>query len=416
MSRLPFICLAFLFLFLPLAESRAATGSVSLAWNANSESDLAGYKVYWGTQSGLYGQPLVLGKKLTATVSNLTAGVRYYFAVTAYNQGGLESTFSQEVSTIVTASPTPTPTPTPTPSATPTPTTTPSSTPTPPPPTPTATPSGTPEPPPPTPTPPVTPTPDPDSVVNLSTRVKVRNATDVVIEGFIISGTSNKSVVLRAIGPSLAGAGLQFPLQDPILQLFNSSGTMIAQNDNWTSLPPGTVPENLQPGYPTESVIVGNLAPGDYTAVLASADGSFGSALVELYDLTPGASRVLNMSTRGQVGTSDSVMIGGFIIGGTGPTTVLMRAIGPSLAAYGVPGPLSDPILEVHDLHGSLIYSNDNWRSTQEQAIMATGLAPDDDRESAALITLEPGSYTAVIRGANGATGAALVEIYAVSP
>jgi hypothetical protein len=109
-------------------------------------------------------------------------------------------------------------------------------------------------------------------------------------------------------------------------------------------------------------------------------------------------------------------MIGGFIIGGTGPTTVLMRAIGPSLAAYGVPGPLSDPILEVHDLHGSLIYSNDNWRSTQEQAIMATGLAPDDDRESAALITLEPGSYTAVIRGANGATGAALVEIYAVSP
>jgi hypothetical protein len=120
------------------------------------------------------------------------------------------------------------------------------------------------------------------------------------------------------------------------------------------------------------------------------------------------------MSTRGEVGSDDAVMIGGFIIGGTTPSKVLMRAIGPSLASYGIQGALADPIMELHDSQGSLIYQNDNWRSTQERDIANTTIAPTNDKESAILATLEPGSYTAIVRGANSATGVALVEIYAL--
>jgi hypothetical protein len=235
-----------------------------------------------------------------------------------------------------------------------------------------------------------------------------------MIGGFIVSGDSDKPVLIRALGPSLAGVGLKHPLPDPMLQLFDLNGNLVDQNDNWTSLPPGTVPTDLQPSAPTESVIVRSLTPGSYTAVLHSVDGSTGNALVELYDTNPGESHVLNMSTRGQVGTSDSVMIGGFIVGGSQPSKVLVRAIGPSLASYGLQGALSDPVMELHASDGSLIYQDDNWRGVQGTAIAATGLAPSDDRESAIIITLDPGAYTAIIRGANGSTGVALVEIYAL--
>jgi hypothetical protein len=235
-----------------------------------------------------------------------------------------------------------------------------------------------------------------------------------LIGGFIVSGDRNKSVVIRALGPSLANWGVQRPLPDPLLELVDSKGALVDQNDNWTTLPPGTVPDELKPANDAESVIVRTLTPGSYTAILHSVDGSPGNALVELYDLSPGNSRVLNMSTRGEVGSDDAVMIGGFIIGGTTPSKVLMRAIGPSLASYGIQGALADPIMELHDSQGSLIYQNDNWRSTQERDIANTTIAPTNDKESAILATLEPGSYTAIVRGANSATGVALVEIYAL--
>ncbi len=105
-------------------------------------------------------------------------------------------------------------------------------------------------------------------------------------------------------------------------------------------------------------------------------------------------------------------MIGGFIVGGEEPAQVVVRAIGPSLTAYGITEALLDPILELHSSDGSLIYENDNWRSAQEQQILDTTLQPADDRESAIVATLPPGNYTAVIKGANGSSGVALVEIY----
>src|SRR5678816_3266169 len=136
-----------------------------------------------------------------------------------------------------------------------------------------------------------------------------------MIGGFIIDGDSNKDVVFRALGPSLAGLGVKYALSDPTLEVYDSDGAMVLQNDTWTTLPSGTVPAGLKPSNPAEAVIVASLAPGSYTAVLRSADGTEGNALCELYDLSPGNSAVRNISTRGEVGTGDNVMIGGFIIG-----------------------------------------------------------------------------------------------------
>jgi hypothetical protein len=138
-----------------------------------------------------------------------------------------------------------------------------------------------------------------------------------------------------------------------------------------------------------------------------------GVAVVEVYDLSAdGGSKIANISTRGRVETGDNVMIGGFIIGGDQVTTVVVRGIGPSLANYGVTGALSDPWVEVYDSNGGLIAQDDDWRMYQEQPLIQTGLAPSDDRESAMLLFLQPGAYTAIVRGKNNGTGVGLVEVY----
>jgi hypothetical protein len=268
----------------------------------------------------------------------------------------------------------------------------------------------------PTPTPSATPTATPKGkgkdLVNVSTRVHVSNDDGVMIGGFIVSGEIEKTILLRGIGPSLTAAGVSGALDDPSLELYDSTGALIGQNDNWTSLPAGTVPSGFEPTDLRESLITATLAPGTYTAVLRGVNGTTGVALCELYDLAPDSSSVRNISTRGLVGTDDEVLIGGFIIGGEDPTQVMVRAIGPSLTSYGVTGALPDPILELHTSDGSLIYQNDDWRSGQEQQILESGLAPTDDRESAIIATLPPGHYTAIIRGGDNGTGVALVEVY----
>jgi len=233
-----------------------------------------------------------------------------------------------------------------------------------------------------------------------------------MIGGFIIGGDEAKPIALRAIGPSLVQLGVAGALKDPILDLYDSSGAVVAENDNWTSLPPESVPDGLAPTDPAESLISMSLDPGNYTAVLRGVDGGSGAALCEIYDLDPAKSSVRNLSTRGQVGSGDDVLIGGFIIAGEDPTQVMVRAIGPSLTAFGVDGALADPILELHGQDGSLIFENDNWRSDQEQQIIDSTIPPSDDRESAIIATLPPGLYTAVVHGADGGTGVALVELY----
>ena len=135
--------------------------------------------------------------------------------------------------------------------------------------------------------------------------------------------------------------------------------------------------------------------------------------MFEAYDLdTTVPSTLGNTSTRGLVQTGDDILIGGFIVGNGGSDTVVVRAIGPSLADAGIGNPLADPTLDLYDGNGALIVSDDNWRDAQESLIQSTGLAPTNDAESAIIRSLVPGNYTAVVRGADGGTGVALVEIY----
>jgi hypothetical protein len=249
----------------------------------------------------------------------------------------------------------------------------------------------------------------PKTLANISTRLKVGLGENVLIGGFIIAGTHNKKVLLRAIGPSL---NLDGKLGNPFLELHNSTGDIVAGNDDWQSnanqqeiINTGIAPDN-----PLESALLMNLRPGAYTAIVRGANGGTGIALVEIYDLARTSdSRLANISTRGFVQGGNNVMIGGFIVSGSEKEEVLVRAVGPSLA---LPGKLVDPILELHNQDGAIVALNDNWGDTQESAIEATGIAPTDDAESAILSTLAPGNYTAIVRGVGGTTGIALVEVY----
>jgi len=186
-------------------------------------------------------------------------------------------------------------------------------------------------------------------------------------------------------------------------------------NDNWKDTQQAEIETTgLAPSMDSESAILATLNPGAYTAIVRGVGGGTGVALVEAYDLDAIAGTTANISTRGFVDTGDNVMIGGFIVGsgGNGDATVLVRAIGPSLTALGVTGALQDPTLDLHDGNGLTLMSNDNWRDTQEGDILATGLQPADDAESAILQTLAPGNYTAIVQGAGATTGVGLVEVY----
>lgn len=384
----------------------AAGASVSLTWSPGSDPDLVGYRIQYGTASHVYTQAVDTGPTSSGTISNLANATHYFIAVVAYNSAGFESAPSNELSYTTSAGggPTPTPTATPAPTSTPTPTIAP---------TPTPSPGHTP-----TPTPgvnPPTPTPAPaarQSLLNVSTRSLVKSGEDVMIGGFVIVGTKAKKIMIRGIGPSLAKAGITNAMIDPILRLYNSKGTLLASNDNWTTQRAEVIATGIPPISNLEAAIVTKLAPGNYTCVIQSKTGIPSIALFELYDLDPASSDLVNLSTRAKVDGGQNVVIGGFIIGGDQPTKVIIRAIGPSLTKHGIVNPLKDPTLELRGANGSLIFANDNWRSTQQQQIVASKIPPTDNRESAIIATLKPGRYTAIVRGKGGSTGVALVEVY----
>ncbi|MGI8889649.1 MAG: SGNH/GDSL hydrolase family protein [Chthoniobacterales bacterium] len=249
--------------------------------------------------------------------------------------------------------------------------------------------------------------------LNLSARLNVGTGENVLIGGLIVSGTVAKPVIIRGIGPSLADSGIASPLADPTLELYQS-GVLIQSNDNWKDTQQTEIAATgLQPTDDLESAIVATLDPGDYTVILRGQSGGTGIGLFEAYDLdTTVASTLGNTSTRGLVSAGDDVLIGGFIVGNGGSDTVVVRAIGPSLADSGVANPLPDPTLDIYDSNGALVRSDDNWRDSQESLIQSTGLAPTNDLESAVIRSLAAGSYTAIVSGKNGGTGVALVEVY----
>src|SRR5437764_4537989 len=252
-------------------------------------------------------------------------------------------------------------------------------------------------------------------LANISTRALVQTGNHVLIGGFIISGTGPKKLVMRSLGPTLSSFGVPGVLQNPTLELHNASGALIAFNDNWGDTPnkQQIIDANLAPPNAAEPAILATLDPGNYTAIVRGANNTTGVALVEGYDIDAGTSSKLeNISTRGLVQTGDNVMIAGVIVGGSGSQEVIVRALGPTLRNFGVANALADPTLELRDTNGNLIQSNDNWRSTQQAEIIATGLAPPNDAESAIVATLAPSNYTMIVRGVNSTTGVALVEVY----
>lgn len=348
-----------------LATASAHAGvSVTLEWNRNTEPNVAGYRVHYGPLAAPYSQLLDV-KSNTASIPNLIAGTTYLFAVSAYDTTGAESDYSQSIAHYATANA-----------------------------------SGE----------------EQVTLDNISSRAFVQTGDNVMIGGFIVRGSTPKTLVLRAIGPSLTAAGVDGAMQDPILDIRDATGALVATNDNWNEADgPALVALGLSPTDDREAALVLTLPAGSYSAVVHGKGSSRGVALFELYNLEHSQGSVANISTRGQVGTGDDVMIGGFIIGGTAPTKVIVRVVGPSLTKVGVADALSDPTLELYDSKGTLVSSNDNWRSTQEGAIIATTVPPADDREAAIVRTLAPGAYSAVVRGQNNATGVALFEVYALS-
>jgi hypothetical protein len=258
---------------------------------------------------------------------------------------------------------------------------------------------------------------EPPTTTNLSTRVSVQAGDGVAIAGFIISGSSPKQVLIRGLGASLSNFGIVNPLQDPTLDLHDSAGNTIATNDDWqTATNANQIPVAFQPADSHEPAILATLPPGSFTAILRGKNGSSGVGLIEMYDLSTGAaSKLTNVSTRGFVGTGENVMIGGFILsGGSGERQVLIRALGPTLAQapFNIAGSLTDPTLILVDGNGTVVASNDDWKSSQQNEIQATGLAPPNEREAAILTTLPTGNFTAIVSGKNGEMGVALVDVF----
>lgn len=244
--------------------------------------------------------------------------------------------------------------------------------------------------------------------------MKVGLGQNVLIGGFIIQGAQAKQLIIRAIGPSLSANGITGAISDPMLALHNSAGGVVASNDDWQEGPQASQIQNLgfAPGKSAESAMMVTLSPGSYTAIVSGFNGAQGIGLIEAYEMDATTSRLVNISTRGRVGTVDEeAMIGGLIIQGASVKKVIVRALGPSMAGL-ISGVLADPILELRDGFGTLLAVNDDWSNSPQAGEIAATIPPANALESAIIATLGPGNYTAVVRGVDNTSGVGLVEVF----
>jgi uncharacterized delta-60 repeat protein len=260
-------------------------------------------------------------------------------------------------------------------------------------------------------------TSNPTRLGNISTRADVLTGNDVLIGGFIIGGSSNKTVAIVATGPSLSSFGIANPLMNPTIQLVRQSDhVVIATNDDWQSDANASQLQasGFAPPDPRESGLFVNLPPGAYTVIVSGVGNTTGVAVIGVFEVDHPEVPLINISTRGRVLTGNNVMIGGFIINGTTPQTVAITATGPSLAAFGVTSPLANPQLTiVRSSDQTVVATNDDWQSDPNAAqLQAKGFAPTDPREAGLLLTLPPGAYTAIVSGVGGGTGVSVVGVF----
>ena len=239
------------------------------------------------------------------------------------------------------------------------------------------------------------------------------------IGGFIITGSTQKHVIVRAIGPSLTGFGVANVLADPVLELHGPGAFATITNNNWRDTQENEIQATgIPPTNDLESAIVATLTPGAYTAIVTGNGNSSGVALVEVYDLNQGVdSQLANLSTRAFVGTNENIVIAGFLLGDESASNeIIVRGIGPSLApgSFPVSAVLADPMLALRDSNGTLLIANNDWQDNPVQAaeITSAGLAPANNLESGISALLPPGLYTALLSGVNNGTGIGVVEVY----
>jgi hypothetical protein len=264
---------------------------------------------------------------------------------------------------------------------------------------------------------------NPNRLFNISTRGQVLTGNDVMIAGFIISGTTPKTVVVNVAGPSLANFGITNGLANPTLTLVRSSDqAVLGTNDDWQSQGAANVTtiqvSGFQPNHAQEPAIVATLAPGAYTAIVSGVGNTTGVGLVGVFEMDRPDAAISNISTRGKVLTGNDVMIAGFIINGTTSKTVVVNVAGPSLVPFGIANALLNPTLTlVRSSDQFVLGTNDNWQTQTNPgdvaAIQATGFQPNNSAEPALIATLPPGAYTAIVSGVGGSTGVGLVGVFA---
>jgi hypothetical protein len=264
----------------------------------------------------------------------------------------------------------------------------------------------------------------PARLLNLATRARVLSGDQSSIAGFIIVGSQGTEILVRGIGPSLTANGVPGALQDPVIELYKDN-TLVKTNDNWkvddktgSSQQQEILNTGLPPTDDRESAIHYFPDPGTYTVVLHGKNNTTGIGVAEIYELFESQYCALgNISGRAFIDTGDNALFAGFIsgAGGGAPTRIVVRGIGPSLTAAGVPGALQDPILTMFNSNGAVVATNDDWKTgLQQSEIEATGLAPSNDREAAIVGSFPAGTYSAIVRGKNNSTGVGLIEIYNV--
>lgn len=278
-----------------------------------------------------------------------------------------------------------------------------------------------------------------DRLINLSTRARIDSANGgTLITGFVVGGETPKELMLRAVGPTLADFGVTTAVDDPRIVVYNSSGTAVANSDNWggsaeTASVMARIGAFALPADSTDAVVVTSLDPGPYTMHVLN-NGDPGVAIAEIYDASENPNsqyqRLVNISSRGNVTGGEGVLVGGFIVTGNSPKRVLVRGIGPTLADYGVSGALANPQLKVYNQDQQVVAINDDWSTpatvfpnqrtataaeidSANTAVGAFALGADSE-DAALIITLRPGAYTVEISAADAGTGNALIEIYEI--